>query len=181
MRLARPQNPGVPSPSRPGTGPRRRSNFCARWRAPGLSGTGMGATRCAPGGHCSSGLVGMLFGAGRWPLGVCSPRTESAILPFPDSSPNLGGHGHSGACGQEHQTQNRGPTLCHSYLFSLVFRGRIAHRQKSPFSCPVALPPAVSAADSLPTPGVEPSRVRTPQPLLSLGFWEPEGSSVETL
>lgn len=105
------QNPGAPSPSRPGTGPRRRSNFCARWRAPGLPGTGMGATRCAPGGHCSSGLVGMLFGAGRWPLGVCSPRTESAILPFPDSSPNLGGHGHSGACDQEHQTHNRGPTL----------------------------------------------------------------------
>lgn len=89
LSLALPRTPGAPSPSCPGIRPRRRSNFCACWRALGLPGIGMGTTRWAPGGHCSSQLIGLPLGEGRWPLAVSFPRTESAILPFSDSRPNL--------------------------------------------------------------------------------------------
>lgn len=164
LRLALPRTPGALSSSYPGTEPRRRSNFCARWRAPGLPGIGMGTTRWAPGGHCSSRLVGLWLGEGRWPLAASLPRTESAILPFPDSRPNLGGHGYSGSLIKPRTGAPCSGTPSSHYL------GETTHRQKDHF---LVLQPSRQqhpAPNSLPTPGVEASRVRAPDSLLSLGF-----------
>lgn len=179
LRLALTRTPGAPSSSCPGTGPRRRSNFCARWRAPGLPGIGMGTTRWAPGGHCSSRLVGLWLGEGRWPLDVSLPRTESAILPFPDSRPNLGGHGHSGGgvslIKPRTGAPRSGTPSCSLYL------GGDSPSAEGSFSCPATL---LSAAPSPEQPSNSRSRPKQDQspPLIAPpGVWEPEGSRVGRL
>lgn len=141
-RIALPRTPGAPSHSCPGTRPRRRSNFCARRRAPGLPGIGMGTTRWAPGGHCSSRLVGLPLGEGRWPLSVSLPRTESVLLPFPDSRPNIGGHGHSGESLIRSIKPKTGALRSGTPSCSSLYLGGDSPSAEGSFSCPSTLPPA---------------------------------------